>query len=92
MSDQQLNLINQQLETLTRLVALSLVQARERLSDQIDILRRAKLPPKEIAELLGTTPNTVSVQMSRQRAQNRTQRRPGPVRTPRQESQTEDNL
>ena len=69
--DPQLSEIGRQLDTLTRLAALMLVQGRETLSDRVEVLNRAGLPPKMIAQFCGTTPNTVSVLLSRQRAVTR---------------------
>lgn len=51
---------------LVNLLALLLVQERKQ-PDQIVLLSRAGFRPSEIAELLGTTPNTVSVQLSVQK-------------------------
>jgi len=51
------------LNQLTRLVALSVV-ADKKQRDQILILSRAGLDRHEIAEILGTTPGTVSVELS----------------------------
>lgn len=48
---------------LTNLLALLLVQERKQI-DQIALLSRAGFRPAEIAGLLGTTPNSVSVQLS----------------------------
>ena len=48
---------------LVRLVALLLVQERKQ-SDQIALLGRAGFRSAEIAALLGTTRNTVSVELS----------------------------
>ena len=47
----------------TRLVAIALL-ADKKQQDQITLLSQAGLQPKEIAELLGTTPNTVRVTLS----------------------------
>ena len=43
---------------LVKLLALYLIQGQQQ-SDQIDLLSRAGFKPAEIADLLGTTPNTV---------------------------------
>jgi hypothetical protein len=51
---------------LVNLIALYVVQERKQ-SEQITILSRAGFRPAEIAALLGTTPNTVSVELSAQR-------------------------
>ncbi len=52
---------------LMRLLALSIVENKETLREKIELLGRAGLEPKWIAQLLGTTANTVSVQLSRER-------------------------
>lgn len=52
---------------LVKLFALHLVNERPQ-SDQIDLLSRAGFKPIEIADLVGTTPNTVNVCLSVQRA------------------------
>jgi DNA-binding NarL/FixJ family response regulator len=74
MADLQMEVTGQQLDTLTRIAALILVKDSDKLSDQIELLRRTGLKPKVIAELLDTTPNTVSVQLSRTRALGRGRR------------------
>lgn len=55
--------ISDQLSQLTRLVALSVI-ANKKQRDQLSILDRAGLDRHEIAEVLGTTPGTVSVELS----------------------------
>lgn len=51
---------------LVNLLALLLVQERKQ-PEQISLLKRAGFRPIEIATLLGTTRNTVSVQLSIQK-------------------------
>ena len=51
------------LETLCRLLALNLMQGKNK-REQTELLARAGMNRWEIAELVGTTPNTVSVQLS----------------------------
>jgi hypothetical protein len=51
---------------LVNLLALLIVQERKQ-PEQIAILNRAGFKPSEIADLLGTTRNTVSVQLSIQK-------------------------
>lgn len=51
---------------LVNLLALLLVQERQQ-NEQIGLLGRAGFRPAEIAALLGTTSNTVSVELSNQR-------------------------
>jgi transcriptional regulator len=60
------NMLMIKFDTVIRLLALSLVEGRKQV-DQISLLSSAGLRPKEIADLLGTTPNTVSVALSHQR-------------------------
>jgi hypothetical protein len=55
---------------LVNLLALLLVQQRKQV-EQIGLLSRAGFRPNEIASLLGTTPNTVSVQLSAQKREKR---------------------
>jgi hypothetical protein len=76
MAEPQLSVISEQLQTLTRLAALLLVEGHERLSDKVDVLHRGGLSPKLIADLLETTSNTVSVQISRKRALVRNRKSP----------------
>lgn len=51
---------------LDKLIALSAIAALQGKSqgEQIELLSRAGLLPKDIAQLIGTTPNTVSVTLS----------------------------
>jgi hypothetical protein len=55
---------------LVNLLALLLVQERKQ-PDQISLLNRAGFRPIEIAALLGTTPNTVSVELSNQKREKK---------------------
>lgn len=65
---------------LLNLLALLLVQERAQ-TEQIDLLSRAGLRPAEIATLLGTTRNTVSVSLSQRRhgEKRRGKKKPGKV-------------
>lgn len=58
--EELLRTLSHQLDTLTRLVAVSVGEGKN-LREQILILSRAGLEPKVIAEILGTTANAVSV-------------------------------
>ena len=51
------------LDTLIRLTAIGLFGDKTQ-RDKIELLSSAGLQPKEIADLLGTTPNTVNVALS----------------------------
>lgn len=55
---------------LVNLLALLLVQERKQ-PDQISLLNRASFRPIEIAALLGTTPNTVRVELSNQKREKK---------------------
>ncbi len=55
-----LEFISMQLATVTRLLALSVGDGKT-MREQIGMLARAGLEPKDIADILGTSPNTVSV-------------------------------
>lgn len=58
--------VTRRLDTLIRLVATALCAERPQ-KEKISILAGAGLAPKEIAEIIGTTPNTVSVSLSAMR-------------------------
>jgi len=58
--------MSKKLELLTRLTALSLI-ADKKQQEQIILLSRAGFQPKEIAEIVGTTANTVRVALSTHR-------------------------
>lgn len=53
--------IEEKLDTLIKLVALSITSGEEALKDRAILLQRAGLSPKDIASLFDTTPNNVSV-------------------------------
>jgi DNA-binding NarL/FixJ family response regulator len=52
--------ITQRLDTLIKLVASSFLSGKKQ-QEKIELLSRVGMAPKEIAELIGTTPNTVRV-------------------------------
>jgi len=64
MTKDQFDEISKKLEVLTRLLALSLV-AEKKQKEQIRLLRKIGLKPKEIAEIIDTTSNTVSVTLAK---------------------------
>ena len=66
MTEQQFAEISQKLSLLARLAALSLVAGKKQ-QEQVLLLGNAGLRPREIAEVLGTTSNTVSVALSMMR-------------------------
>jgi DNA-binding NarL/FixJ family response regulator len=55
--------VSTRLSQIMRLLALSLVAGKKQ-REQIAVLSRAGLDRHEIAEILGTTPGTVSVELS----------------------------
>lgn len=55
---------------LLNLFALMLVQERQQ-AEQINLLSRAGFTSREIATLIGTTPNTVSVTLSQHKRERR---------------------
>ncbi len=59
-----LSRIEAKLDTLIRLLALSVASDNHSLKDRAIRLQRAGMSPKEIAALCDTTPNTVSVALS----------------------------
>jgi DNA-binding NarL/FixJ family response regulator len=58
------------LDTLVRLVAIGLCNGKSQ-REKIEILASAGLSPKVIAEMIGTTANTVSVSLSQLRRRKR---------------------
>jgi len=66
MTKDQFEEILKKIDVLTRLLAISLVSEKKQ-QDQIIILSKIGIQPKEIAEMLGTTPNTVRVTLSKMR-------------------------
>ncbi len=70
MTDDQFQEISQKLDILVRLTALSLVDGKKQ-QDQFVSLRDAGFQPKNIAELLDTTPNNVRVGLSQMRSKKK---------------------
>lgn len=64
MLDHESTGLEEKLDTLIRLVALSVAPPSNSLKDRAVLLARAGMWPKEIAFLCGTTPNTVSQALS----------------------------
>jgi len=66
MSDEgtDLSLVEDKLDTLIRLLALSITSNTPLLSEKAQLLTKAGLAPRTIAALFDTTPNTVSVLLS----------------------------
>lgn len=65
-TESQYQELSKKLDLLTRLMALSLIADKQQ-QDQITLLSKAGFQPKEIAEIIGTTANTVSVVLSKRR-------------------------
>ena len=55
--------IVERLDRLTNLVAIGLLGGKTQ-REQIRLLSKGGFPPREIAELVGTTPNTVRVELT----------------------------
>lgn len=68
MTSQQLDDVLSELRKIVRLMTLSMTKDLTQ-REQIALLSGAGLQPKEIAELIGTTPNTVSVTLVQIRKQ-----------------------
>jgi uncharacterized SAM-dependent methyltransferase len=66
MCDPQLKTIEQKMDVLIRLLALNMTADKSQ-GEQIVLLNKAKFQPKEIAEFIGTTPNSVRVSLSKMR-------------------------
>lgn len=66
MEERQLSEIIDRLDKLIRIIALSSTQGLT-LTERILLLHKAKFAPKEIAEILSTTPNVVNVRLSEMR-------------------------
>ena len=62
MSDEILKSIDKRLATLTNLIAINAIKDKS-LNEQIDILFNAHLSVNEIAEILGKSPNNISVRL-----------------------------
>lgn len=63
-SSADLSRIEAKLDTMIRLLALSVASENHSLKDRAVRLQRAGMTPKDIAALCDTTPNTVSVALS----------------------------
>lgn len=59
-SKDDLNEMSQKLATIIKLLAMDVIKGRE-LKDQVRLLDQAGLTPKDIAEILGKTPNAIRV-------------------------------
>jgi len=68
MSEQLLREVNENLKLLVRLAALEIVNGHSQ-REGIHLLSQGGFSPKQIAELLGTSANTVSVELSRKRGE-----------------------
>jgi uncharacterized protein YjcR len=64
MNDGMITEISDKLDTLIRIQALLAVRGMEKQKDKIIFLYGAGIRPKDIASILGTTPNTVNVAMA----------------------------
>lgn len=74
MRDLKLTEISEKIDSLVKLLkVVAYLQIQDkRQTDQFIILSKAGFQPREIAELVGTTPNTVRVALSRLRKEGKT--------------------
>jgi hypothetical protein len=75
MTDKIATDILRKLDLLIALTALSATDKRTK-REQIDLLGKAGLPPKDIANLVGTTPNAVSVALCQLKKVNKKTKKP----------------
>jgi DNA-directed RNA polymerase specialized sigma24 family protein len=68
---EDLKQVSDQLAVVIRLLAVLASAGESSLRDKSKVLARAGLKPSDIAEVLGTTANTVRVELSRQRKESR---------------------
>ena len=64
MTDAVAKEISDKLDLLVSLMAISVLDGKPQ-KEQVELLDKAGLAPKDIAALVGTTPNTVSVTLSK---------------------------
>jgi len=64
--------INSKLDVLIRLLASSSISEGASIKENAIVLSRAGIPPKQIADILGTTSNTVNVALSQARKSSKT--------------------
>lgn len=72
--DENTKAIAERLDRLTNLVAIGLLGGKTQ-REQIRLLSKGGFPPREIAELVGTTPNTVRVELTAIRKVNKKTKR-----------------
>ena len=65
--------ILQELQRISKLLVSIATKDQTQQKDQIDTLSRVGFEPKEIADLLDTTPNTVSVALSQLKKKGKTE-------------------
>ena len=68
--DRELEVLTERVDRLIKLVATGLVADKTQ-RDQIWLLSKAGLPPREIAEIIGTSANTVRVELTAIRKRNK---------------------
>ena len=66
MGQSELQEISEKIDAVVRLLAVSVTAGKKR-TEKLVLLSQAGFQPKKIAELLGTTPNSVRVELSRLR-------------------------
>jgi len=73
---ESLKAIEDKLDIVIRLLAVQVADQREGLQSKATTLSSAGLQPKTIAQLCGTTPNTVSVSLSAAKRKKKTKKTP----------------
>ena len=79
MDEKTVNLLLSKLDTIIKLMALRMTEGKKQV-DQIQLLSKAGFGPKEIADTIGTTSNTVSVAraaIKKQKSSSRTRQKGG---------------
>ena len=75
MPDPDIKAVADKLDTLIRLIGTAIVADNPR-REQIRLLSTSGMQPKQIAELIGTTPGTVSVELTALRKAAKTKKKP----------------
>ena len=68
--------ILQELRKMNRLLAVTSLRDLSK-RERIELLSNVGFPPREIADLIGTTPNTVSVELSKLKRQKKSSKEGG---------------
>jgi DNA-binding CsgD family transcriptional regulator len=75
MDKQEFEAISKALHTIKGLLALQISRSYETLESRAVALASTGMTPKEIAEICGTTPHSISVRLAEAKKSNRTKRK-----------------